>query len=310
MESPICQIALSVSDLERSRSWYRQLGLDPTGGMGPMSGELPARMLELPELEVTIGWLAGHDSMSQLELIHFSRPAPRALPRDFGPRYAGYGLMSLVVADFDSVLRRLRATPHEPTITGDRTSRSMWIRDPDGIPVEILEKDPLGLRGPDREPPRLTSIRTITLTVGDLERAKRFWTSAVGLSALPAGDYAFNSFPADLDGGAGDWEQALLRGGSVLVRLLKPRRAAILPRPPGWRLSDAGVLNIAIIVEDPKAFTDLVVRVRKLGYTFTTETPMTMGDNAGTIYGHDDQGTSIEIGFVLPGHEAKYGWRR
>ena len=77
METPICQIALSVVDLARSRSWYRQLGLEPSGVMGPLSGDLPARMLDLPELEVQINWLLGRDSMSQLELIHFSRPQPR-----------------------------------------------------------------------------------------------------------------------------------------------------------------------------------------------------------------------------------------
>ena len=49
--------------------------------------------------------------------------------------------------------------------------------------------------------------------------------------------------------------------------------------------------------------------MRRLGYTFTTAEPMEMGD-AGTIYGYDDQGVSVEIGFVLPGSEVKYGWRR
>jgi hypothetical protein len=36
---------------------------------------------------------------------------------------------------------------------------------------------------------------------------------------------------------------------------------------------------------------------------------MTMGD-AAAIYGYDDQRVSIEVGYVLPGHESKYGWKR
>ena len=39
-------------------------------------------------------------------------------------------------------------------------------------------------------------------------------------------------------------------------------------------------------------------------------TPICQVAQAGSIYGHDDQGASIEIGLVLPGHEEKYGWKR
>ena len=308
METPICQIALSVVDLARSRSWYRQLGLEPSGVMGPLSGDLPARMLDLPELEVQINWLLGRDSMSQLELIHFSRPQPRPRAK-YDLRHAGYGVISLVVADFEKVLRQLCGANAPHTITGAQGSRSIWIEDPDAIPLEIMEKDPLGLGGSAGDDGGLTSIRAVSLTVGDLQRARRYWTAAVGLSGCPRADCAFNSFPENLGRGVGGWEEQLLKGGSFVLRLLKPRDGAIIPRSAGYRLSDAGVLNIAAIVDDRDSYKALLDRVRRLGYTFTTAEPMEMGD-AGTIYGYDDQGVSVEIGFVLPGSEVKYGWRR
>ena len=309
MDTPLCQIALSVTDLARSRSWYEQLGLEISGAMPPISGDVPARILELPEVDIRINWLRGHDPMSQLEIMQFLRPAPRPLAPGWSPRCKGYGIVSLVVADFERMLNRLRAagTPH--AITGKQGSRSLWIADPDGIPLEILEKDPLGLQRSNGSGGELTSIRAITLTVGDLTKAHRFWTSAVGLIPCCASEGAFNPFPEKLDSGAVGWEQWLLQGGSLIVRLLKPRTEGVVARPPDYRLSDVGVLNVAAIVDSPEAFSALLERVRKLGYKFTTDAPMTMGD-AAAIYGHDDQGISIEAGYVLPGHEGKYGWKR
>jgi catechol 2,3-dioxygenase-like lactoylglutathione lyase family enzyme len=303
METPICQIALSVVDRTQSSAWYKQLGLEPSGGLA-VSGEGAAKMLELPELDVQIGWLRGCDAMSQLELIEFSRPTPRPLPKDWGPRYAGYGIVGLVVSNFDGVLRQLRAAGRELAVTGPANSRSIWTRDPDGIAVEIMEKDPLGL--PRIHDSELASIRSITLTVSDLKKAKRYWTAGVGLGECPPLQRVFNDFPQNLDGTVGGWEQELLKGGPFVLRLLKPRDPKMIIRAER-RLSDAGVLNIAAIVHDPKVCAAVVERVRKMGYPFALDEPMNMGD-AGTIYGRDDEHNSIEIGFVLPGSEEKYGW--
>jgi catechol 2,3-dioxygenase-like lactoylglutathione lyase family enzyme len=306
METSLCQVALSVSDLARSRLWYEQLGLEPSGAMPPISGELPARILELPEVDIRINWLRGRDPMSQLELMHYLQPTPRPLPRDWGPRYKGYGILSLVVPDFERLLDQCRSAGTRHSITGVQGSRSLWISDPDGIAVEILEADPLGADpGAERE---LACIRAVTLTIPDLSKAQRFWTSAVGLTPCTSSACAFNTFPQALNGGVSEWEQHLLKGGSLIVRLLKPRRAPTLSRASDYRLSDLGVLNVAAILDSAESFSALIERVRRLGYRFTTESPMTMGD-AAAIYGYDDQRVSIEVGYVLPGHESKYGWK-
>jgi catechol 2,3-dioxygenase-like lactoylglutathione lyase family enzyme len=309
VETPICQVAFSVGDLARSHAWYEQLGLESTGGMGPLSGAHPAKMLDLPELEVKIDWLRGQDSMSQIELIHFARPTPLPLPPDWTLMYAGYGMVSFVPSDFEGTLSRLRGNHQPLAMTGANGTRSMWIKDPDGVTIEILEKDPLGRRDTTREDRHLASIRAITITVADLNSAKRFWTEAVGLSECRLA-LVFNDFPRDVDGGVGDWEQVYLKGDSLIVRLLKPRSISVIPRRSGRRLSDAGVLNIAVIVDTKQGFEAICTRCTEMGYLFSTDEPMLMGNEAGTRYGHDDQGTSIEIGFVCPGHESKYGWKR
>jgi catechol 2,3-dioxygenase-like lactoylglutathione lyase family enzyme len=322
--TPLCQVAISVQDLARSRSWYEQLGLEPSGAMPPIMDELPARILELPAVHIQVNWLRGRDSMSQLEIMHYLRPTPHPLPPDWGPRHKGYGIVSFVVPDFESFYRRLCSSGGQHAITGIPGSRSLWIADPDGIPLEILERDPFDpdrpkVRAPEAQHPdphrsardtcELASIRAVTLTVADLNKARRFWTLAVGLTECSPEECHFNDFSSSLDAGVEEWDQLLLKGGSLILRLLKPRSAPVIPRAPDYRLSDIGVLNVAAIVDSAEAFSSLVDRVRNLGYRFTTDVPLAMPD-AAAIYGHDDQGVSIEMGYVLPGHEAKYGWKR
>lgn len=308
METPLCQVALSVSNLALSEAWYQVLGLEPSGGMPPIAGELPARILELPEVDLRVHWLRGRDPMSQLEVMQYLTPIPRGLPADFGPHYQGYGILSLVVPDFESILERLTATPRWYAITGTPSRRSLWVTDPDGILLEILERDPLGAPDVRVEDATLTAIRAVSLTVPDLGRAQQFWISAVGLTRCSPEDTPFNPFPGRFEVRPHGWEQVLLKGGNLIVRLLKPRDGVALRRP-AYRICDVGVLNVAAIVDSSDAFRTLIKRVRERGYRFTTEEAMEMGD-AAAVYGHDDQGTSIEMGYVLPGLEAKYGWRR
>jgi len=310
-ETPICQIAIRVADGARSRSWYQKMfSLEPIPAesprwTAPVSVPQGAKMLGIPEFEIAgASWVAGADSMSQLELFQISRPPPVALPADFGPRYAGYGVVGLVVADFEAMRDRTRAAGTQYAITGTRPKRSMWMKDPDGVPLEIMERDPLGLHGAHQAS---ASIRSVTLTVSDLQKAKRFWTSAVGLSGESPGAYIFNAFPKAL--GAGEWDQEVVKGGTVLIRLLRPRGSAVVPRSPDQKLS--GVYHIAATLDDRTSWEALIQRVRALGYPLLSiESALLMGNDAGAIYGHDDQENIVEFGFVLPGHEGKYGWRR
>ena len=170
--------------------------------------------------------------------------------------------------------------------------------------------DPLGSRSSAKNCDRFASIRTLSLTVGDLGKAMRFWSTALGLGEWAPKGRAFNPFPDHLNGGVGEWEEQWLRGDSLLLRVLQPSDPRQILSDPGRRLCDLGILNIAVIMDSAASFGALLDRIRRHGYSFATVPPITMGDNAGAIYGRDDQGFSLEMGFVLPGHEETYGWRR
>jgi hypothetical protein len=82
VRTSISQIALSAGNRARSSAWYQNLGPKPSGGMGPLTGDLQAQILELPELDVSIDWVDGRDAMSQLELVEFSHPEPQLAASD------------------------------------------------------------------------------------------------------------------------------------------------------------------------------------------------------------------------------------
>ena len=310
MELQICQIALSVADLARSRDWYQRLGLLPLGGRGPTRGEVPARMLELSSVEVNVAWIAGRDPMSQLELMCFTQPIPRPLRPNWTLQAGGYGITGLVIPEFERAVARLHSEGTPLAISGPNGHRSAWLRDPDKIPLQLMEADPLGRLPAATGCEGLASIRTLTLTVADLASAVRFWTTTLGLTLCEPQSYSLSEVPGLFGGGAAHWQEVVLKGGPFLLRLLAPsdREHGLVPEERG--LHDIGPTNVAVILDDASAYAALLRRFTSHGYRLACSDSMEVGSAAGAMYGRGDQQVSVEMGYVLPGHEESYGWKR
>ena len=309
MERPINQIALSVSSLPDSLAWYGALGLEATGGFGPAGGPEIAEMLRMPAVESSMKWLVGRNPMMQLELFQFAQPRPKPLSLSRTALDQGYGSISIFVADFATHLERLGTDAGAYELTGAPGSRSLWVRDPDNIPVEILERDMSGLDLVKDGGKGLAGIRAVSVTVPDLAQAADIWTSSLGFSEVSREDYVFNPLPSWWNGGAA-FRDHVLKGGSVLIRLLSPGDGKIVARPSGSLLSDIGVLNIAAIslsAEDHKDFSE---RLRRSGFDFAIDKALNTGPDSGLLYGNDPLGNNVETGYLRPGTEEDWGWRR
>jgi catechol 2,3-dioxygenase-like lactoylglutathione lyase family enzyme len=310
MERQINQIALSVSNLAETMAWYGALGLESSGGSGgPRSGSERAKMLRLPEAEARMEWLVGRNPMTQLELFHFTKPSPRSWPPTRTARDEGYGSISLFVVAFEQQLDRLNSSARPFEITGAPGSRSLWVRDPDGIAVELMERDVLASEPIQADGAKLAGIRAVSLTVSDLRRVEDFWTSALGFSPVSADLYAFNPPPSWWSDGA-EWEERVLKGGSILVRLLTPTSGNIINRPGDYRLSDIGVLNIAAICDSADAHQRFIEVLQASGFELSVPAPQSSGPQSAVLYGYDPLGNSVETGYLVPGLEGKFGWRR
>jgi glyoxylase I family protein len=130
-------VCISVSDLERSLSFYRDgLGLrvifdvELAGpGMESVTGEVGARGR-------MVGCLVpGGVTIELLWFAHRAEPAPRA------SRSTGYTNISLGVRDLDAAhaaleARGVRAIQRPVEVGG---VRMFFVADPDGTPIELIE---------------------------------------------------------------------------------------------------------------------------------------------------------------------------
>ncbi|MCC6223089.1 MAG: VOC family protein [Thermoleophilia bacterium] len=136
-------VALTVSDIERSLPFYRDLfGLEVISDR-EVEGDYVERITGVPGAHVRLVHLSGHGAL--VELVSYLRPAgarrARALPD------AGSAHLCFVSDDLEAETARLRergvpllsegivTTTSGPNLGG----RGIYVSDPDGNAVEVVE---------------------------------------------------------------------------------------------------------------------------------------------------------------------------
>ena len=145
-ETRLAHLRLSCGDLDRSVEWYAGVGFEllarpeevalPRGLFGPDPGRVRAARLRLP------------DEALALVLLEWLDPPARGRPYA-EPNHAGLYRMAIAVDDTRDAVRRLEAAgrpverqPMRVELPGTRVPE-MWIaflHDPDGVPVELVER--------------------------------------------------------------------------------------------------------------------------------------------------------------------------
>lgn len=307
----LSQIAISVADLRRAQRWYREvLGLEPAGGTNLFAGPLASMVQGVPRAASTCWWLVDRQDLFQIELFEFRSPLVRSLPPDWRPCDIGYTTISFWVADLDATLERATAsgTPPLGDPVGDPGARRACLRDADGVLVELMEDDP---RAPEpRERPRPgigTVTRSVTLSVPDLERSRRVFVDVLGLEVADG---------LELHGPEHEalWGLEGARRGSValwaddlLVELVQYTEPTGRRWPPGYRISDQGLLNIAFGFRRRAEFEAAHGRCLEAGLR-PNGPPLRLGAWS-VVYVNDDQGFSVELLHVEPWYERQMGFR-
>ncbi len=308
---PLCQIAFSVTDLKRTHRWYQDvLGFLPSGGTRLFRGPLASRVQGLPNASSTCWWLMDQQDFFQLELFQFDSPRARPRPADWRPCDTGYTTVGLHVADFDAMLARLHAAGVELLTApmGERGRRRVCIHDPEGVLLELMEDDPRAPGAMPRPRPEVAvAARSITLSVPDLERSRRFFVDTVGL--LPAAGVALHRPEHEgLWGLAGAQRRSLpLWAGDWLIELVQYLDPVGKPWPDGYRISDQGLLNIALGFRRQADFDAMYQKVSAAGYRGNWR-PLNLGAWT-VVYVNDDQGFSVEMLFVRPWYDRPMGFR-
>jgi catechol 2,3-dioxygenase-like lactoylglutathione lyase family enzyme len=148
--SALDHVGFSVASLDRSIAWYTELLGEPPIGRGRWEHPYVAVVVGYPEvvMEAAFWRLPGG---TVLELIEYVVPAPgRVDPETFN---VGNAHLCLVTADVHADFERLRgiaafrsaepvAIPWGPYAGG----WACYLRDPDGISVELIQEPPGGPR--------------------------------------------------------------------------------------------------------------------------------------------------------------------
>lgn len=148
----LSHVGLCVSDLTRSITFYRDLlGFRPVSQL-QIGGEITARLLMLPDVELQAMYLE-RDGV-RLELLHYA--VPGVLPAAGRRRLNQVGLthLSFRVDDLPRVLDRLRTAGveiHEESRIDvpDFGAAAVFVTDPDGTLIELVQSpgDPAQLPG-------------------------------------------------------------------------------------------------------------------------------------------------------------------
>jgi catechol 2,3-dioxygenase-like lactoylglutathione lyase family enzyme len=277
------QVALNVSDLPGSLRLFSEVFGFANAGAQAGWGEMMRIQGFEPSARMLVWWMVGRQQGMQLEIFTHLEPAQRPLPADWTPADHGWVRFGIGVPDFDASLAALTkagvATFTPPS--GAKGSRRVAYRDPfAGIIIEIMEENDAmspGVRHRhfDHDP----FVVYAAVSVADIEASRDFFGRVV---ALPlTGNHLHTAEDESLWGMAGARRESFLADiGDMLIEVVEYRTPRGRPKPADHRLSDQGIMNIALrsldkpriqgiiersLADDPKSITAIVDGEAALG---------------------------------------------
>lgn len=298
-ELPLNQVAMSVRSVQHTQRWYRDVfGFVEGGGTPAFIPQLGAADVQgVPEATSECWWLLDAQEFFQIELFEFRKPTPRPLPDDWRPCDIGYTMVGIHVGDFDAVLDRLArrnvALLTEPM--GGAGDRRVCVRDPDGVLLEVMEDDPRAAVQRDRVRDLPVATRFVTLSVPDLKEARTTWLDVLGLSE--EADVVLHTPEHEaLWGLAGASRDSFLaRAGDLFLEVVQYHDPVGRPWPEGYRISDLGLLNVALGLREEKQHDALVRHCAEHRLRPNSTKPTLLKKLWYAVYVNDPMGFSIEL---------------
>src|SRR4051812_24197822 len=135
---------ITVSDIERSLAFWRDVLGFELSHRAHQKGELAEQITGVAGAEILIAVLKapGH----KIELLEYRAPADRRRQNDVRPCDLGAAHITLTVDNLDDVLERIGAfgwkaagKPQTLTVGPNAGKRVIYVRDPDGTPIELMQ---------------------------------------------------------------------------------------------------------------------------------------------------------------------------
>jgi catechol 2,3-dioxygenase-like lactoylglutathione lyase family enzyme len=252
-------------------------------------------------------WAVDGREFFQFELFQYRVPEARPLPADWRASDIGYTTIGIHVDDFDAAVRRLTDRGNAPLTApvGGPGARRVCVRDPDGVLIEIMEDD-ARVPGCDPPPPSAVPVQTrmVRASVPDLARSVAFFADTLRMRRHePTLHGPEHERLWGLDGAKRRVQ--LLSSGDFWLELAEYEDPRPVPWPDDYRMSDLGILNIALGSRDKSDFRAATEAVRSAGCAAHTESEVEIG---GTLYVEDDQRFSVELMYLYKSGDAFAGF--
>ncbi len=253
----ICQLAFSTLDAKAMQAWYQNAFGLLQAGSSVFGGSASSRAMGLTNAWGRRLWLVDSQNYFQLEFSQFWRPVSKPRPGDWTATDIGYNMLGIVVHDFNHALENLDRLACEPLTApiGAPGNRRVCVKDPEGNLVEIHEADPLPEAAAHTVRPEVVAtVRCLTVSVPDLQRARYTWVDTLGLQPLED-TVLHTDADAVLWGSGGVTARRLLvSSGNFLVELVQYEQPQGRARPTDYRICDQGYMNITIGLPDTETF--------------------------------------------------------
>ncbi|MET0545656.1 MAG: VOC family protein [Caulobacterales bacterium] len=253
------QIGINTADISGSLRLYSEaFGFRNAGAQAAWGSTIGVQGLG-PDNRTLLWWMIGAQPYFQLELFHHATPAQRPMPPDWRPCDHGWVRFGVTVSDFDAAqdaLTRFGAKPLNGVIE-KAGQRRLAARDPfAGVIIEVIEGEPGGAY------PRISYV---TSSVSNLETARAFYEHTLGfklddLSVLhhPEDEELWGLAHAARDG-------FIVRTGPTLLEIVRYASPAGRPRPADYRISDQGIMNVALGSRNVQAVETAFTRMAEVG---------------------------------------------
>jgi lactoylglutathione lyase len=154
-------VSFTVKDRDRSIEFYKMLLQTDPISVGEETADHAALVAGYPRFATRVAWFRLPGTTTLLELFQYIEPPGQVVPME--NYYVGNGHLALVVDDIQAEYERLSATGvtfahHEPVEAHEgpwRGTKAIYMHDPDGITIELMESPP-GAGAPRARPDRQT----------------------------------------------------------------------------------------------------------------------------------------------------------
>lgn len=262
MTPQFCQLALTTKHPTICKAFYKQLLGFKDSGQQTIRGIAAGRIFDCKKVIATCEWICGDDPFFQIEIFHFEQPASNE--NAFNIYRPGFNTLFIEVPDIAQLLSHQLISSHITQVAQYTHNGVHYLlaRDIDNNLINIFS-------GSSSQALKAPIFRGIGATVKDLKAEKKQLVDGFQLSNSTQGENAiafdplFKCFEKQSSDFSHNHKSEIVHCGQYQIQLTEFKPSS---EEPPKKLTDQGILNIALGIRDNKDFSPHYAQLLQDGY--------------------------------------------